>query len=56
MLPNPILTADQVELLKYDNINSGSYPTLKDLGIDGETIHNILPKYIYRHRTFGQFG
>ena len=51
-----ILTEDQVELLKYDNIISGNYPTLKDLGIEAQTIHSILPTYIYRHRTHGQFG
>ena len=56
MLPNPILTMDQVELLKYDNIISGEHPTLKDLGIQGKTIHSILPEYIYRFRTYGQFG
>jgi len=56
MLPKPVLTVDQVELLKYDNIISGDYPTLKDLGIEGKTIHSILPQYIYRFRTYGQFG
>ena len=56
MLPNPVLTVDQVELLKYDNIVSGDHPALKDLGIRGKTIHSILPKYIYRFRTYGQFG
>jgi len=56
MMPNPLLTPDQVEMLKYNNIVSGEYPTLKDLGITGTTIQNILPKYIYRFRTGGQFG
>ena len=56
MLPKPILTRDQVELLKYDNITSGEYPNLKDLGIEGKTVRSILPKYIYRFRTYGQFG
>ena len=56
MLPKPILTADQVELLKYDNIPSGQYPNLNDLGIKGKTINSILPQYIYRFRTYGQFG
>ena len=56
ILPKPILTVDQVELLKYDNIISGDHPTLKDLGIEGKTIHSILPQYIYRFRTYGQFG
>ena len=56
MLPNPLLTPDQVELLKYNNIVTGEYPVLKDLGIAGTTIQSILPKYIYRFRTGGQFG
>ena len=56
MLPKPLLTRDQVELLKYDNVVSGNYPSLKDLNIKGETIQNILPTYIYRFRSGGQFG
>ena len=56
MLPNPLLTPDQVELLKYSNVVSGDYPTLKDLGVSGTPIRSILPKYIYRFRTGGQFG
>jgi len=56
MMPNPLLTPDQVEMLKYNNIVSGEYPTLKDLGISGTTLKSILPKYIYRFRTGGQFG
>ena len=56
LLPKPPLTPDQVEMLKYNNIVSGEYPTLQDLGISGKNIHSILPKYIYRFRTGGQFG
>ena len=56
LMPNPLLTQDQVELLKHDNVVSGDYPTLKDLGITGTPIKNILSKYIYRFRTGGQFG
>ena len=55
-MPNPLLTPDQVEMLKYNNVVSGNYPILKDLGITGTTIQNILPKYIYRFRAGGQFG
>ena len=56
MMSNPLLTPDQVEMLKHNNLVSGDYPTLKDLGVSGTPIHNILPKYIYRFRTGGQFG
>ena len=56
MMPNPLLTPDQVELLKYNNIVTGDHHTLKDLGISGTEIESILPKYIYRFRAGGQFG
>ena len=56
MMPNPLLTPDQVELLKHNNVVSGDYPTLKDHGITGTSIQSILPKYIYRFRAGGQFG
>tara|TARA_B100001123_G_C15127769_1_gene954035 strand:- start:590 stop:1138 length:549 start_codon:yes stop_codon:yes gene_type:complete len=56
LMPKPLLTPDQVEMLKYNNIVSGEHPTLNDLGISGTKIQNILPNYIYRFRTGGQFG
>ena len=56
LMKNPPLTSDQVEMLKYNNIVTGEYPTLKDLGISGKTVRSILPKYIYRFRRGGQFG
>ena len=56
MLPNPILTSDQVEMLKFNNVVTGEHPTLNDLGISGKTIESVLPKYIYRFRAGGQFG
>jgi len=56
MLPKPILTVDQIELLKQNNVISGEFPLLKDLGISGTPIQSILPKYIYRFREGGQFG
>ena len=56
MMPAPLLTPDQVEMLKYDNVVSGEYKTLKSLKIQSTTIQSILPKYIYRFRTGGQFG
>jgi NADH dehydrogenase len=56
MMPNPLLTSDQVEMLKYNNIVSGDYPTLKNLGISGTPIQSILPKYIWRFRSGGEFN
>ena len=32
LMPNPLLTRDQLRLLKYDNIKSGKYKTNFDIG------------------------
>lgn len=52
----PPLTADQVELLKTDNVVSGQAPGLAELGITPETVEAILPTYLYRFRKGGQFA
>ena len=57
LMPNPLLTPDMVENLKFNNIVSGQFPTLKDLNINPISIQSILPKLkLYRFRTDGQFG
>jgi NADH dehydrogenase len=59
MLPNPLLTSDQVIQLGIDNIVSGEAKkegrTLEGIGIAGETIGTILPSYLWRYRVAGQF-
>lgn len=58
------ITADQVKLLKRDNIvgmamdkeGAGEIGTLQDLGIEPETMEAILPTYLYRFRKYGQFS
>ncbi|HEX3886275.1 MAG TPA: complex I NDUFA9 subunit family protein [Phenylobacterium sp.] len=54
-LPTPI-TADQVILLKTDNVASGAYPGLADLGITPTTLEAVLPSYLYRYRKGGQYA
>tara|TARA_B100001123_G_C15270679_1_gene1010220 strand:+ start:1052 stop:1987 length:936 start_codon:yes stop_codon:yes gene_type:complete len=56
LFPKPLLTTDQVEMLKYDNVVSNNYPTLKDLKINPKSIESVLPSYIWRFRKGGQFG
>jgi NADH dehydrogenase len=48
MFPNPILTCDQVELLKYDNIVSNDANQFKQLGIKPKSAELILPEYLSR--------
>ncbi len=52
----PPITADQVELLKTDNVVSGNYPGLIDLGVTPTTLEAVLPTYLYRYRKGGQYA
>ena len=45
-LPEPPLTRDQLELLKVDNVVSGTRPGLKELGITPTPIETTVPAYI----------
>lgn len=52
----PPVTSDQVELLKTDNVVSGQYPGLTDLGVTPTTLESLLPTYLYRFRKGGQYA
>jgi uncharacterized protein YbjT (DUF2867 family) len=53
----PVLTADQVELLKTDSVPAPGAAGLKALGVDAPTAAEaILPLYMYRYRKNGQFA
>jgi uncharacterized protein YbjT (DUF2867 family) len=58
-LPKPLLTPDQVELLRVDNVVSEQAQrdgrTLQGLGIDPVTFASIVPSYLWRFRKSGQF-
>ena len=57
ILPKPIITRDQLRLLKYDNISSGKYKTNSDIGIPSKRYFNDeVKKYCYMWRTGGQFS
>ena len=58
-LPKPLLTPDQVELLRADNIVSDAAQaegrTLKAFGIEPAAMEAIVPGYLWRFRKAGQF-
>lgn len=51
----PFLTRDQVESLTVDNVVSGDYPGLSDLGVKAETIEALMPTHLASFRKYGQF-
>jgi NADH dehydrogenase len=59
LMPTPLLTRDQVEMLRHDNVVSEQAieegRTLAGLGIEPTTIESVVPSYLYRFRKAGQF-
>ncbi len=47
LFPNPLLTEDQLEILRSDNICSNHYPGFSELGIYTRSVEIILPNYIF---------
>jgi uncharacterized protein YbjT (DUF2867 family) len=50
LLPNPPLTTGQIDLLKGDNVASGTLPGLRELSILPKAIEVIVPTYLGRSR------
>jgi uncharacterized protein YbjT (DUF2867 family) len=48
LLPNPPLTRGQVDLLKADNVASGTLPGLRELNILPKTVEQLVPTYLGR--------
>ena len=57
LFPNPLLTEDQLRLLKYDNVSSGKYKTNFDIGAPSIRLFNSeVKKYSFMWREGGQFS
>ena len=57
MLPKPLLTMDQLKLLKYDNIISKKYKTNFDLKLDAnKKFDDEINRYSFNWTTGGQFS
>ncbi len=59
LLPKPLLTPDQVEMLKVDTVVSpeaeSQERTLRGLGIEPTAMEIVVPSYLWRFRKTGQF-
>jgi NADH dehydrogenase len=52
-LPSPPLTTSQVDLLREDNVASGTLPGFRELDIRPKAVEDIVPAYIGRRRAPG---
>ncbi len=57
LLPKPLITKDQIRLLKYNNTLSGKYKSNLDIGVPSNKIFDQeVKKYCYMWREGGQFS
>ena len=57
LFPKPLLTRDQLNLLKYDNVRSGKYKTNSEIGVPALRLFDEeVKKYSYMWRENGQFS
>jgi len=57
LMPNPLLTEDQLKLLKYDNVLSKKYKSNFDIGVPSKRYFDEeVKKYSYMWRDGGQFS
>ena len=57
LLPKPLLTQDQLRLLKYDNVLSSKYKSNFDIGIPSRRIFDEeVKKYCYMWKEGGEFN
>ena len=56
-MPKPLLTMDQLKLLKYDNVVSKSYKTNFDIKINAnKKFENEINQYSFNWTSGGQFS
>lgn len=53
LLPHPLLTRDQVQLLKRDNVVSGATLSFKDLKLTPVNLESVVPGYLARYSLEG---
>jgi NADH dehydrogenase len=56
ILPRPLLTMDQVKLLKSDNVVAPTAAGLADLGITPTSVEAVIPSYLWRFRAKGEYA
>ena len=56
-MPRPLLTQDQLRLLKYDNILSGKYKSNFEIGVPSNLFFDTeVKKYSYMWKDGGEYS
>ena len=57
LFPRPLITLDQLKLLKYDNVLSGNYKSNLDIGYNCKLkFEDEVEKYCFMYKEHGQFS
>jgi NADH dehydrogenase len=51
LLPSPPLTTGQVDLLRVDNVASGTLPGLQELNLQPKAVEEVVPTYVRQSRA-----
>lgn len=55
MMPNPMVTMDQLRLMENDNVVRKGAKTLKDLDVAATPVEAVIASYLIHYRPSGQF-
>ncbi|WP_299881376.1 complex I NDUFA9 subunit family protein [uncultured Sulfitobacter sp.] len=55
LIPNGMITRDQLKNLRHDNVVGDGVKTFGDLGIAPTSMESVLPDYLWRFRPSGQY-
>ena len=56
LMPKPLLTVDQVRLLRDNNVASPAFGSLADMDITPKAMDVVLPQYLQRFRKGGSYN
>ncbi|MFN3229196.1 MAG: complex I NDUFA9 subunit family protein, partial [Asticcacaulis sp.] len=52
----PMLTSDQLKLLRLDNVVPAGEPGFEAFGLQPRSVEVVVPTYLWRYRDGGQFA
>lgn len=55
LIPNTLITRDQLKSLSVDNVAAEGSAGFAALGITPQSLEAVLPSYLYRYRPYGQY-
>lgn len=55
LIKNRQITADQIAMLRHDNVVADGAQTLADLGVSATAAEGVVGEYLYSYRPYGQY-